>query len=195
MRRILAFAITSLVLSGCAVTQPAAQTVDLTPINTEIAALQASVAAIPPPTAPVDLTAINAAIAALQAAVAAIPKPPDLTPYATTAQLATVTTTLNAFEASYIAQANAPVPLILMLLGTNGIMDFPLGVSVTYASGIGGGIAPYTVTASGMPDGIAVNSFGMISGTATMAGTGVMTYNVTDSTGTAISIQQPWTVE
>lgn len=68
------------------------------------------------------------------------------------------------------------------------------GSSVSLQLSASGGTSPYTWTASGLPTGLSISSSGLISGTASTAGSYSVTATVTDSTGATGSATFGWTV-
>ena len=70
---------------------------------------------------------------------------------------------------------------------TGGLGDGQVGVAYTGQVGGSGGIAPYSIAASGLPPGVSLSSAGAASGTPTAAGPFTVVVTVTDSKGSQAS--------
>ncbi|HEX2904440.1 MAG TPA: putative Ig domain-containing protein [Jatrophihabitans sp.] len=69
-----------------------------------------------------------------------------------------------------------------------------VGTATSLTLSASGGSAPYTWTASGLPNGLTISSAGVISGTPTSAGSFSTTATAQDSTGATGSVTFSWTI-
>ena len=80
----------------------------------------------------------------------------------------------------WLAFPNFPPPA----LAVSGAMpDAYVGDSVSYQYTVTGGVLPYSVSATGLPDGLSMDATGKVTGTATKAGTFAITIAATDDCG------------
>jgi len=81
--------------------------------------------------------------------------------------------------------ASLTLPLVvapgLTVTAPSSVPDGFVGSAYSLQLTISGGLAPYAVTATGLPAGLAIDDTGLISGTPTAAGTDQVTVTVTDA--------------
>lgn len=95
-------------------------------------------------------------------------------------------------------QEGVSATLSLTTAGKLAISDQPLAdgvVGAPYQESVGftGGMAPVTLTASGLPPGLTMDSAGTISGTPTTKSATVVTVTATDAIGQTVTALLPWT--
>lgn len=73
-----------------------------------------------------------------------------------------------------------PAPAALAVTTTS-LADATIGTGYTASIAVEGGTAPYSVSVSGLPDGLVADATGAISGTPTTAGSSTVTVSVSDS--------------
>jgi large repetitive protein len=81
----------------------------------------------------------------------------------------------------------APPPTPAVTISSAGPVSIGVGGSASVAFTAGGGVPPYTFTASGQPAGVSINSSGTLSGSATQAGNYNASVTVRDSRGGSAS--------
>ena len=91
--------------------------------------------------------------------------------------------------------ATPSVPLAALTFSDSESYDIPASIvgvpitSINVSGGVSGGTAPYTFSATGLPDGISISTAGLISGAPTTAGVaGTATITVTDNANASQSI-------
>lgn len=81
--------------------------------------------------------------------------------------VASVNTVMEANSANLKALLQPPAAPVALAVSSTSLPDSTIGVAYTSAVSIVGGVAPYDVTASGVPAGITVDASGNVSGTPT----------------------------
>ena len=83
----------------------------------------------------------------------------------------------------------APYPSsqVPLKISTTSVPDIAVSQYYSVQLSASGGVAPYSWSASGLPNGLALSSSGVLSGTATASGNFFPTIQVTDATGASLS--------